>query len=76
MAKFPTRQRPSKPKATSPTFIQRSREKGAGEKATYHNITGAGKSRVVRRFLGLTDQDAQSVKQKLVDGLRRQLKAG
>lgn len=39
------------------TFIQRSRSVGAEEKAGYHQIQGAGKSKVKRKFLGLTDAD-------------------
>lgn len=39
------------------TFIQRSREKGAAEKATYHQVSGAGKRKVKRPFFGLSDRD-------------------
>lgn len=43
--------------ARSATFIQRSRSKGSAEKATYHDISGAGRSRVRRPFFSLTDED-------------------
>lgn len=39
------------------TFIQRSRAVGAGDKAFYHNEAGAGASRVIREFFGLSDED-------------------
>jgi hypothetical protein len=40
-----------------PTFIQRSRQKGSAEKAAYHEIAGAGRSRVKRPFFGLSEAD-------------------
>jgi hypothetical protein len=39
------------------TFIQRSRAKGAAEKAAYHQVVGAGKSRIRRPFFALTARD-------------------
>jgi hypothetical protein len=38
-------------------MIQRSREVPAAEKAIYHQVAGAGKSRVKREFFGLNDGD-------------------
>lgn len=43
------------------TFIQRSREKGAAEKAAYHTVSGAGKSRTKREFFGLNQQDEEQI---------------
>ena len=43
------------------TLIQRSREKGAAEKATFHQIEGAGKSRVKRPFFNLTADDVTAL---------------
>jgi phage gpG-like protein len=51
------------------TFIQRSREKGAAEKAAYHQTSGAGKSRVKRPFVGLTRDDEDAI----VDRIERHL---
>ena len=66
------------PKARRPkqTFIQRSRSKGAEEKAIYHNIAGAGKGRVLRKFFELNDDDVNAIIdiveagiQKAIDGV-------
>lgn len=59
-------------KASPQTFIQRSRNVGAGEKAVYHNITGAGKAKTRRVFLGLTKQEALDLKQRLILGMQRE----
>ena len=48
-----------------PTLIQRSREKAAAEKALFHQKTGAGKSKVKRRFFGLSTQDELWVEDEL-----------
>jgi hypothetical protein len=63
----------AKPKASPQTFIQRSRSKGAAEKAYYHNITGAG-GKTVRKFLGLTTDEARTLTRTLRDGIRAQLR--
>lgn len=44
-------------KSSGGTFIQRSREKPSAEKAAIHNVTGAGRSKVIRRFFDLTQAD-------------------
>lgn len=44
-----------------PTFIQRSREKSPEEKALYHQVAGAGKSRVKREFFDLSDSDVSEI---------------
>lgn len=63
----------AKPKAAPQTFIQRSRNKGAAEKAYYHNISGAG-GKVVRAFLGLTKEEQEQVKARLVQGMQQELR--
>lgn len=40
------------------TRTQRSRSKRPSEKATYHQITGAGRSRIKRQFFGIAESDA------------------
>lgn len=44
-------------KAGGPTFIQRSRRVGAETKAVYHNLAGAGRSKVKREFFGISAED-------------------
>lgn len=65
--------KPKAPKATPQTFIQRSRNVGAAEKAYYHNVTGAG-GKVVRAFLGLTKEEQTQVKARLVQGMEQELR--
>ncbi len=43
------------------TLIQRSRGLSPAEKATFHHVTGAGKSKVLRKFFGLSATDEASV---------------
>ncbi len=59
-------------RGTGPTFIQRSREKAPSEKATYHQLTGAGRSHVKRKFLGLTSDEEKDIQQRLIDGINMQ----
>lgn len=40
-----------------PTLVQRSRSVQPGQKAVWHQVTGAGKSRVKREFFDLNDED-------------------
>lgn len=44
------------------TRIQESRRKRPSEKAIYHHVTGTGKSRVRRKFFGLTKQDEAEIR--------------
>lgn len=56
------------------TLIQRSRAVGAEDKARFHDVDGAGKSRVKREFLGLTGAETETVRarvQRYLDGLAR-----
>jgi hypothetical protein len=43
------------------SMVQRSRKVPAAEKAVYHQIAGAGKSRIKREFFGLTPQDMDMI---------------
>lgn len=52
------------------TLIQRSRRKSAAEKAAYHELTGAGKSRVKRPFFGLDDKDEAAIVQRIDQGIQ------
>jgi phage gpG-like protein len=54
-----------------PTLIQQSRRKSAEEKALYHNVLGAGQSRVKREFLGLTEQDERDIVDRLQKAIDR-----
>lgn len=55
-------------------MIQRSRSKSSEEKALYHQVLGAGRSRVKREFLGLTPQDERDITQRIEQHIGRQLK--
>jgi hypothetical protein len=56
-------------------MIQRSRSKASEEKALYHQVLGAGRSRTKREFLGLTPQDEKDITQRIEQHIGRQLKA-
>jgi len=43
------------------SMVQQSRKVPAAEKAVYHQIAGAGKSRIKREFFGLTPQDMDDI---------------
>lgn len=55
----------TKRSGASGTFIQRSRSLGAAEKAEFHQIDGAGRSHVIRRFFDLSDADVDSITERL-----------
>jgi hypothetical protein len=52
-------------------MIQRSRQKSDEEKALYHQHLGAGKRRVRRQFLGLTDAEKVEITALLQKGMER-----
>jgi hypothetical protein len=56
-------------KRTGPTFIQRSRSVSSEEKAMYHQVLGAGRSRVLRPFLDINEADQQLLGDKLEDAV-------
>lgn len=47
------------------TLIQRSRAKTPAEKALFHQVSGAGKSRVKREFFGLSPDDETWIEREL-----------
>lgn len=49
----------------APTFIQRSRAVSSEQKAIWHHVTGAGRSRVTREFFDLGEAEQDQVKQGL-----------
>jgi hypothetical protein len=56
------------------TFIQRSRALGAEEKALYHQVAGAGKSHVRRRFFEMSESDMDLICQRVEQGIEQGLK--
>jgi phage gpG-like protein len=58
---------------SGPTLIQQSRRISAEQKALYHQVLGAGKSRVIREFLGLTSQDERDIVDRLQQAIDRQI---
>ena len=50
---------------------QRSRAVPAAEKAAYHNVAGAGRSRVKREFFDLSEADADALLERLDERLRK-----
>lgn len=57
------------------TFIQRSRAVSPEQKALYHQVLGAGKSRVKREFFGVSDADLAAIKSRLEAGVARNVRA-
>jgi hypothetical protein len=47
------------------TLIQQSRAKTPAEKAAFHAISGAGKSKVIRDFFALSERDEQFIEAEL-----------
>lgn len=58
------------------TFIQRSRAVAGAEKAYYHAVVGAGRSRVIRDFFGVNEQDMAALTRKVDAFLRRVIRTG
>lgn len=61
-------------RAKGPTLIQQSRRVPDEQKALYHQVLGAGRSRVKRPFLGLTQSDIDSIRQKVTEGIAKSVK--
>ena len=57
------------------TMVQRSRKVAPEEKAVFHNVTGAGTSRVKREFFLLNDRDAEQIVTLLERRLSQRLSA-
>lgn len=54
-----------------PTLVQASRRVSPSVKARMHQVEGAGRSRVIREFLGLTADEIQGISTRLDAGIRR-----
>lgn len=57
------------------TMVQRSRKVAPEDKAVFHNVTGAGKSRIKREFFLLNDRDAEQIVTLLERRLSQRLSA-
>lgn len=51
------------------TRIQQSRAKSPAEKATYHELLGAGRSKVKREFFGLNSDDEAAIYARIEAGV-------
>lgn len=58
-------------RARGSTVVQRSRRVSPQGKAFVHQVTGAGRSKVRRPFLGLTDDELRTLGTRLEAGIRR-----
>lgn len=52
-------------RAVGGTFIQRSRAVPGADKALFHNVTGAGKAHVIRKFFGLTPDEKTTIAERV-----------
>lgn len=57
------------------TLIQRSRAVGAETKALAHDVTGAGKARTLRQFLGLTSAQTETLRARVARHLDEYVRA-
>ena len=57
------------------TLIQRSRDLRPAEKALFHNVSGAGKSKVKREFFDLDDSDVKAMTDELERRVTRHLQS-
>jgi hypothetical protein len=55
------------------TFIQASRRKSPAEKAVYHHVLGAGRSKVKRPFFDVTDAETEALRKRIEDGIDQQI---
>lgn len=62
-------------KRRGPTFIGLSRQVASEQKAIWHNVTGAGKSQVIRRFFDVNEQDQAACAEALEKLVEARLKA-
>ena len=63
-------------KRGGPTLVQRSRRVSPQTKAYYHQVAGAGKSRVRRDFLGLSDRELLDIGYAIAKGVQVRLTGG
>lgn len=65
----------AKRKRTGPTFIGLSRQVPSEQKAIWHNVTGAGRSGVIRKFFDVNDDDTDACEVGLGTLIEARLKA-
>lgn len=53
------------------TLIQQSRSVPNEQKALHHQVLGAGRRRVLRKFLGLTAADITAIRERLDKGIQQ-----
>lgn len=75
MAKKPTGRTKTRPVFSPGTFIQRSRAERPEQKAIWQQVTGAGKSRVRRPFLGVTAPEQTTLRDTLAQQIDRRLRS-
>ena len=63
-------------RSSGPTLIQQSRRKSPAEKAAYHQVAGAGRSRVTREFFDVSDAELGQVRTLLSARLKANLARG
>lgn len=63
-------------KASGGTFIQRSRSIPGGDKAYFHQVTGAGKSHILRKFFGLSDGEKATLRERVAKYVGEQFTKG
>lgn len=59
-----------------PTLIQRSRAVSPQQKAIYHTVTGAGRSRVIRDFFSLGPGDDEAIRRLLQGRITERMTRG
>lgn len=57
------------------TFIQRSRGESSEQKAMWHNVTGAGRSGVIRTFFDLSREEQEACRDLLQTQLETRLRS-
>jgi hypothetical protein len=65
-----------KPRASGNTLIQRSRGMSPQQKAVFHNVVGAGRSKVRREFFNLGPQDTEAIVSLLETRLDQNIQRG
>lgn len=59
-----------------PTLIQRSRSVSPQQKAIYHTVTGAGRSRVIRDFFNLGPGDDEAIRRLVQSRITERMQRG
>lgn len=56
------------------TLIQQSRRESPERKAMWHQVEGAGKAHVIRKFLGMTEDDERVIFDRLQNALDKRVR--